>query len=278
MTRDLQSRGRALLHRTRPRFHWSRHDLPAVRAVTLPHPDLPPAWDGLTIAQVSDVHAAPHMSDVRMRRIRDLVDTLGADLVVFTGDQVDRRLHDAERFASGFAGLRAPLGAYGILGNHDHYVDPAVSESALEEAGITPLVNRSVELSRHGSRLAVIGLEDLNASNGRRPDFDLIGRHPSAFRLCLCHQPRGWRQARLAGAHLTLAGHTHGGQIVLTPRTLNVARLHSRYVAGPYRREDAFLYVSRGVGVGTVRIRLGAPPEVDLITLRRAEYVQLAAA
>jgi len=276
--RDLQSRGRALLHRTRSQIHWSRHDLPAVRTVTLPHPDLPPAWDGVTIAQVSDVHAAPHMSRSRMGRIRNLVNALGADLVVFTGDQVDRRLEDAERFASGFAGLRAPLGAYGILGNHDHYVDPETSENALREAGITPLVNRSVELDRHGSRLAVIGLEDLNATDGRKPDFDLIRSHPGAFRLCLCHQPRGWSQAHAAGAHVTLSGHTHGGQIVLTPRTLNVARLHSRYVAGPYRREDAFLYVSRGVGVGSVRIRVGAPPEVDLITLRRAEYAQLAAA
>ena len=259
-------------------IHWRRHDLPAVRSVTLPHPDLPPAWDGLTSAQVSDVHASPHMSTARLRLIRDLVDALGADLVVFTGDQVDRRPQDAERFASGFAGLDAPLGTYGILGNHDHYVDPAISEAALGEAGITPLVNRSVELTRGGSRLALIGLEDLNASGGRRPDFDLVRRHPCAFRVCLCHQPRGWRHARTAGAHLTLSGHTHGGQIVLTPRALNVARLHSRYVAGPYRREDAFLYVSRGVGVGSVRIRLGAPPEVDLLTLRRAAYVQLAAA
>jgi predicted MPP superfamily phosphohydrolase len=218
------------------------------------------------------------MSTARLRLIRDLVDALGADLVVFTGDQIDRRPQDADRFASGFAGLAAPLGAYGILGNHDHYIDPTLSEAALREAGVRPLVNQSLELSRGGSRLALIGLEDLNASDGRRPDFDLVGRHPGAFRLCLCHQPRGWREARSAGAHLTLSGHTHGGQIVLTPRTLNVARLHSRYVAGPYRREDAFLYVSRGVGVGSVRIRVGAPPEVDLITLRRAGYIQLAAA
>lgn len=278
MTRHLQSRGRALLRRTRPRIHWSRHELPGVRSVVLPHPDLPPAWDGLRIAQVSDVHAAPHMTGAKMGRIRELVNALGADLVVFTGDQIDRRPQDAERFAGGFAGLTPPLGAYGILGNHDHYVDPAISESALREAGITPLVNDSLELTRKGSRLALIGLEDLLASDGRRPDFDVIGRHPCAFRVCLCHQPRGWRLASVAGAHVTLSGHTHGGQIVLTPRTLNVARLHSRYVAGPYRRDDALLYVSRGVGVGSVRLRLGAPPEVDLLTLRRAEHVERMAA
>jgi len=71
-----------------------------------------------------------------------------------------------------------------------------------------------------------------------------------------------------AGAHLTLAGHTHGGQIALTGRNLNVARFSTRYIAGPYRRDEAFLYVSRGVGVGALPVRVGAPPEIDLLTLR----------
>jgi hypothetical protein len=71
------------------------------------------------------------------------------------------------------------------------------------------------------------------------------------------------------GAHVTLAGHTHGGQIALTKRNLNVARFQGRYIAGTYRRDDAVLYVSRGIGVGAVPLRLGAPPEVDLLILRR---------
>jgi predicted MPP superfamily phosphohydrolase len=231
---------------------------------------VPPAWNGLRILQVADVHAGLYMGAERMRRIRRLIESIPADLVVFTGDQIDRRWRDAELFVRGFAGVGAPLGVFGVLGNHDHYIDPALSERALRRAGITPLVNAAVELSRNGQRLTLVGLEDLQASRGRLPAFGLLRNHPSAFRICLCHQPQGWPRAQSAGAHLTLSGHTHGGQIALNTRALNVARLHTRYIAGPYRRDDGFLYVSRGIGVGAVPLRVGAPPELDLITLRSA--------
>ncbi len=244
--------------------------LPSIRTATLVVPGLPGAWDGLVIAQVSDVHAGPYMGRDRLRRVRDLALSLPADLVVFTGDQMDRRPGDAETFVAGFAGIEAPLGVYGVLGNHDHFIDPAISEAALTEAGVRPLVNESVTFVRDGEPLHLVGLEDLTASPGRGPDFSAIGRAGAGFRICLCHQPGGWRRARAAGADLTLAGHTHGGQIALPSRRVNVARLHSPYIAGPYRRGGAVLYVSRGIGVGAVPLRLGSPPEIDLLVLRRA--------
>jgi predicted MPP superfamily phosphohydrolase len=213
-----------------------------------------------------------------MVRMRDLAESLAPDVIVFTGDQMDRRPSDADIFAEGFDGISAPLGVYGILGNHDHFFDPAISERALERAGIQPLINSGVSFERNGSSLALVGVEDLNASNGRTPDFTVLQRYPTSFRVCLCHQPNGWHQAAAAGAHLTLAGHTHGGQIALTGRNLNVARINTRYIAGPYRREDAHLYVSRGVGVGAVPVRVGAPPEIDLLTLRRPAASAQAAA
>ena len=180
----------------------------------------------------------------------------GYDLIVFTGDQMDRRDSDAELFAAGFAGIDAPLGVWGVLGNHDHFIDPARSEWALRAAGIEPLVNRGVAFERDGASLALVGVDDLGATRERWPDFAVLGSFPTSFRICLCHQPQGWHQAAAAGAHLTLAGHTHGGQIALTGRTLNPARLSTRYIAGPYRRDEAFLYVSRGVGVGAVPVWL----------------------
>jgi len=244
--------------------------LPSIRTVALDLPGLPGVWDGLVIAQISDVHAGPRMDRDRIRRIRDLVMELPADLIVFTGDQMDRRPDDAEAFAPGFEGIEAPLGVYGILGNHDHFIDPAISEEALSAAGIRPLVNGSVTLLRDGEPLHLIGLEDLGAGDGRGPDFSAIERAGEGFRICLCHQPGGWRRARAAGADLTLAGHTHGGQIALPSRRVNVARLHSPYIAGPYRRDGAVLYVSRGIGVGAVPVRLGSPPEIDLLVLRPA--------
>jgi len=244
-------------------------DLPGLRHTVLELPQLPPEWDGLTIAQISDVHAGPFMPAERMAAVTQMVNGVDPDLVVFTGDQMDRRESDAELFEEGFAGITAPLGVFGILGNHDHFIDPELSERALVRTGITPLVNRGVELDRSGARLALIGLEDANASGGRAPSFAEVGRHGSAFRICLSHQPRTWHDAADAGAHLMLAGHTHGGQIALTQRNLNVARFQGRYIAGPYRRRDSRLYVSRGIGVGAVPLRVGAPPEIDLLVLRR---------
>jgi len=255
----------------------SAQSVPALRRTTLRLDRLPPEMDGLTILQISDVHAGPYMPVERMKRIRRMVSALPVDLIVFTGDQIDRRPIDAGIFVQGFRGLSAPMGVYGILGNHDHHVDLTLAESALVAAGITPLVNRSVTLRRGGARVALVGVDDLWSPHDG-PDFALLRRHPGDFRICLCHQPQGWRDARAAGAHLTISGHTHGGQIALPTRHLNVARLTTRYIAGPYRRRDAMLYVSRGIGVGAVPIRLGSPPELDVITLRsKSQALKVAA-
>jgi predicted MPP superfamily phosphohydrolase len=198
-----------------------------------------------------------------------MVCNLDPDLIVFTGDQLDRRPSDADRFVRGFRGISAPLGVFGVLGNHDHFHDPIQAEQALMASGITPLINRGTTLRRNGAELAVIGLEEFATGTDRGPDFGVLGTYPNAYRICLSHQPRTWHAAADAGAHLTLSGHTHGGQIAINQRNLNVARFQGRYIAGPYRRGNATLYVSRGIGVGAVPLRFGAPPEIDLLVLRR---------
>ncbi|MDD5563800.1 MAG: metallophosphoesterase [Thermoanaerobaculaceae bacterium] len=244
-------------------------ELPMVRRVTLTHPLLPKAFDGLRIAQVSDLHAGPFMPPERLARVRSIVEGLAPDLVVFTGDQLDRRKVDADLFVQGFAGIDAPLGAFGILGNHDHLAGPRIALAALEAVGITPLVNDMATLQRGRARLLLVGVDDLDAIPGWGPDFSVLERGDAPFRLLLCHQPGGWRSARAAGADITLAGHTHGGQIALPSRGVNLARLSTPYVAGPYQRGEQLLYVSRGIGVGAIPLRFGVPPEVDLVTLRR---------
>lgn len=259
----------ALGHAWLDRVQWSDFvELPAIRRVSLFHPELPPAFDGLRIAQISDLHAGVFMPPTRITRVRTLVEGMSPDLVVLTGDQLDRRELDADHFVQGIAGLDAPLGVFGILGNHDHIAGPELAVQAMEAVGIVPLVNRAAILQRGSARLELVGVDDLEPSRGWGADFRILEGLPG-FRLLLCHQPSGWRAARRHGAHITLAGHTHGGQITVPTRGLNVARLGTRYVAGPYRRQGKLLYVSRGVGVGAVPIRLGALPEVDLITLWR---------
>ncbi len=244
-------------------------ELPMVRRVVIRHPNLPPEFDGLRIAQVSDVHAGVFMPPERLERVRSIVERLAPDVVAFTGDQLDRRHVDADLFVQGFAGVDAPLGVFGILGNHDHFAGPRLALAALEAAGISPLVNQAAIVERNGARIAIAGVDDLDAIPGWGPDFKAVTGSDATFRLLLCHQPGGWRAARAAGADVTLAGHTHGGQIALPSRGLNVARLSTPYVAGPYRRGEQILYVSRGIGVGAVPFRFGVPPEVDLVTLRR---------
>ncbi|NWG00357.1 MAG: metallophosphoesterase [Thermoanaerobaculaceae bacterium] len=240
---------------------------PLVRWTTLSHPSLPSPFDGVRIAQVSDVHAGAFMPWGRLDQVRRLVETLAPDLVVYTGDQLDRRAVDAELFVSGFAGLAAPLGVFGVLGNHDHLASAQLGVAALDAVGATPLVNAAAVLQRDGATLLVAGVDDLDSPEGA--DFSVLGRFHADFRLLLCHQPRGWVRARRAGADITLAGHTHGGQIAFPSREINLARLSTRFISGPYRHREHLLYVSRGIGVGAVPIRYGSPPEVDLITLRR---------
>ena len=243
-------------------------ELPLLRRVTLFHPALPREFEGLRIAQVADVHAGVFMPPDRLTRVRSLVESLQPDLLVFTGDQLDRREVDAELFVHGFAGVGAPLGAFGVLGNHDHMVGARLATEAMEAVGITPLVNQAAVIERGRTRLAVVGVDDLDAPGGG-PDFSVLGAVAADCRLLLCHQPNGWPAARLAGADFTLSGHTHGGQIAFPSRGVNVARLGTPFIAGPYLRDESLLYVSRGVGVGAVPLRLGSPPEVALLTLRR---------
>jgi len=250
-------------------------ELPLLRHVRLFHPALPGAFEGLRVAQVADVHAGVFMPPERLTRVRSLVESLRPDLVVFTGDQLDRRELDADLFVHGFAGIAAPLGVFGVLGNHDHLAGAELAARAMEAVGITPLVNETATLERRRQRLLVAGVDDLDAATGG-PDFSILGVHPAEFRLLLCHQPNGWASGRLAGADVTLSGHTHGGQIAFPSRGVNVARLGTPYIAGPYRRGEALLYVSRGVGVGAVPLRLGSPPEVDLITLHRGPLAAIA--
>jgi hypothetical protein len=103
----------------------------------------------------------------RMMRMRDMAGRLDPDIIVFTGDQMDRRDADADIFVQGFSGISAPMGVWGVLGNHDHFIDPKRSEWALEAAGIQPLVNSAVTFERSGASLALVGIEDLQARDGR---------------------------------------------------------------------------------------------------------------
>lgn len=258
------------------RARWAEvADFPFVRWVTLHHPELPIGLDGMRMVQISDVHAGNFMPPARLDQVRDAVTALRPEVIVFTGDQLDRRDVDSELFVHGFAGLEAPLGTFGVLGNHDHMAGPQLAVAALQAAGITPLVNQAVMVERGGDVLRLVGVDDLDASPGWGADFSILHGAEAPFMVLLCHQPNGWWQGRLAGAHVTLSGHTHGGQVAFPTRGLNIARLGTRFVAGAYSADGKLLFVSRGVGVGAFPVRFGAPPEIDVVTLRRGPLAAL---
>jgi hypothetical protein len=241
-------------------------------------PDLPGALDGLRIVQVSDLHAGPLVAPELVQRWRRMAEAERPELLLVTGDMVDSLPEEAGVVAEAFKDFRAPLGRYAILGNHDYFTDPRPIWRILEGIGFQFLENSSALVPRKGGALALVGLQDPMARHGRfrdvvfgpgpQPDQAVRGLPEGSWRLCLSHRPSDWRLARRTGAALTLSGHTHGGQVNLIPG-VSSAILLGEYTMGLYRKDGQQLYVNRGLGVVGLPLRIGAPPEITVITLRR---------
>jgi hypothetical protein len=251
---------------------------PDITRLDLAFPELPPGLEGLRLAHLSDLHSGPLVGPGTLRRWRELAEREQPDLLLFTGDLVDSRPEELVPLLAAFAGFPAPLGTFAVLGNHDYFDDPRPIWRDLEAAGIRCLENASALVLRGGDTLAIQGLQDPMARNGRfrrlvfgpgpRPAEAARDLPAEAFRICLNHRPSEWEQALAAGARLTLSGHTHGGQINPIPG------LSSAYLLGPrtqglFREGGDLLYVSRGLGVVGLPVRIGAPPEIAILTLRR---------
>ena len=252
---------------------------PGVTRRTLAFPDLPRGLDGLRLAHLSDLHAGPLVGPEPLRRWRWLTERERPDLLVITGDLVDSRPEELAPLLEAFRGFLPPLGRFAVLGNHDYFDDPRPIWRDLEREGFRCLENTAALVQRNGSTLALMGLQDPMASNGRfrrlvfgpgpRPAEAARDLPAEAFRICMNHRPSEWDQALAAGARLTLSGHTHGGQINPLPG-FNSARLLGPRTEGLYRDGDDLLYVSRGLGVVGLPIRIAAPPEIAILTLKRA--------
>lgn len=253
---------------------------PEVTRTNLWFADLPQGLDGLRILHLSDPHCGPLVGAGMVRRWRLLAEREEPDLLVVTGDLVDSLPGEVVPFAEAFRGFPAPLGCFAILGNHDYFTDPRPIWDGLERAGFTCLENRHVVVRRKAAELTILGLQDPRARSGRLLDSgfgpgpmpqDVLLRLPrDPWRLCLCHRPSNWDLARETGARLTLSGHTHGGQINLIPG-LSTANILGPYTSGLYRYQGQTLYVSRGLGVVGLPIRIAAAPELAVITLHRKE-------
>jgi predicted MPP superfamily phosphohydrolase len=232
---------------------------------------LAPAFDGLRIVQVSDVHFGQRLSMTNyLEAVQDLVARLDGDLVVLTGDFVDRR-RDIVRSVAYHSRFRGRLGTYCVLGNHDYWTRP---EALLEELGRTPvrwLGGGARRVFRAGGRRLVLTGTD-SPWDGRRPDWRrLVRRGPGDAVVLLSHTPDNAPAAARHGAALILSGHNHGGQIRLPLiGPMIVPSRHGLRFADGARRAgpDSVVNVSRGVGVSSGGVRILCPPEVTVITLR----------
>ena len=251
---------------------------PEITRKRIAFPDLPAGLDGLRLAFLSDLHSGPLVGPAQLRRWRDLAEAERPDLLLFGGDFVDSLPDQIRPMLEAFDGFRPTLGAFAVLGNHDYFEDPTPIWRDLEAAGIRCLENSHAVLERNGARLALIGLQDPMARNGafRKVHFGpgplpfeaTRGLAEDAFRLCLAHRPGMHEDALAAGARLTLSGHTHGGQINPIP-FVSTARLLGPYTQGLFDIGPAKLYVSRGLGVVGLPLRIQAPPEILVITLAK---------
>jgi predicted MPP superfamily phosphohydrolase len=272
-----------LVGRTWARLGYAYHIEPtwlAVNRITLRVRDLPPALAGVRIAQLSDFHHGPHIPPGYLEGAVERAAAENPDLVALTGDFVDRGPDHVGPAARLFRDLRAPLGVFAVLGNHDFAVHTARGvrrhpdlhrrvTDALGAEGVAVLRNRSVRVDRGGAALVVAGVDDL-WSGESDPAAALAGTCPDTPRVILAHNPRS--AERFAGhrADVVLSGHTHGGQIDWPGLgRLALGKAAGRWAAGLYPLDGGHLYVNTGVGFGW-RFRFGVRPELAVITLQPA--------
>lgn len=255
---------------------WNAERLPSITRRTLIFPDLPLPLNGLRVAHLSDVHAGIHMSEEKMRAIVAQTNALGADLILQTGDMIDISPSYIPAYVRAFRELHAPLGVVTVLGNHDRYTGQDAVIRGVKDAGQVFVKNGVHVIERGGAALALIGIDDprnWRADDPQDSDLEqalrLTPPAAEAFRILLAHRPGAFDGAAPRGIPLTLAGHIHGGQFYLPVVGWSPGRLITKYVMGHFTQGTSQLYVSRGIGVVGVPLRVFVPPEIALFELRR---------
>jgi len=241
--------------------------------VDIPLAGLPPALDGFTIAQISDVHVGSTIKGGYVRRIVERVNALDADVIAITGDVVDGSVAQLALETAPFAELRARHGAYVVTGNHEYYAGAEAWIEEFRRLGLRTLMNEHVVVDHDGADLVVAGVNDYSAIQrhpeiGSDPKAAVAGAPEGAPKILLAHQPRSAAAAAAAGIDLQLSGHTHGGQF--WPWN-HFVRMQQPYTAGLHRLDGLWVYTSRGTGYWGPPKRFGAPSEITLLRLTPAD-------
>lgn len=259
---------------------WKRLEL---KHITFSSPDLPPYFDGYRLVQITDFHLGsfPPGNDF-VQKVVDATNNEEPDMILFTGDLVNNQASEVEPYLDTLGQLHASDGIYSIWGNHDyceygnnHSIGALKRNRRMlygyqESLGWHQLMNEHHVVSHGMASIAVIGVENpgqppfTNRSNLKKA---MKGLNPDMFKILLSHDPHHWRREVVGKKiQLTLAGHTHAGQLKIGKWT--PARMAFKEWGGAYRIGEQMLYVSSGIG-GSFPFRLGAWPELTVITLKR---------
>ena len=257
---------------------------------TLYFEDLPEAFDGFTITQLSDIHSGSFDNAEAVQRGIDLAQAQQSDLFVFTGDLVNNVSSEIEPYIERFKKLRSPFGQFSVLGNHDYgdYVswpnDDAKSANLLKlhdhhkAMGFKLMLDENIRLEKNGQSIALIGVQNWGRGFIQKGNLDnaLQGVYPEDFKILLSHDPTHWEEKvryHPSNIHLTLSGHTHGAQFGVETDKFRWSPVKYRYLdwAGLMVEKGRHLYVNRGFGFLAFSGRLGIWPEITVLELKKGK-------
>jgi predicted MPP superfamily phosphohydrolase len=261
-----------------------------VHRIKLAFIDLPKAFEGFTITQLSDIHSGSFDSKKDVQRGVQIANNQKSDVVLFTGDLVNNKASEMDNWISVFGQLKANMGKYSILGNHDYgdYMDwnsEAEKKANLEqlknvhkEMGFRLMLNENISLEKEGESITLIGVENWGKMGFHQYgdlDKSLEGVHNNQFKILMSHDPSHWEAQVLnheKHIHLTLSGHTHGMQMGIEIPGFKWSPIQYIYKqwAGDYSKGDKHIYVNRGFGFLGFPGRVGILPEITVIQLTRA--------
>lgn len=250
--------------------------------------DLPEAFDGFTITQLSDIHAGSFKDYQAVQRGIDLAIKQSSDLFVFTGDLVNHKAEEIDPLLEQFSKIKAPFGQFSILGNHD-YGDYTPWPSREEKErnfenlkkqharmGYKLLLDEHVVLEKEGQKITLLGVENWGVGFHAKGDLEkaLNSTNTDDFKILLSHDPSHWDEEvknNPKNIHLTLSGHTHGMQFGIETPIVKWSPAQYRYPnwAGLAEQAGRFLYVNRGFGFHAFSGRVGIWPEITVLKLKR---------
>ena len=242
-----------------------------VQEVDIPIANLPSGLNGLRILQLSDIHLGSFLEESELARVVDASNELRPDLAVITGDLISVAGDPLEACIKQLGRVRTIAGIYGCLGNHERYARAERETVKLARAADIRFLRREATTLKFGGdemRIAGVDHQTIRSRGGYLRGAETLIQE-GAFNVLLSHNPDVFPVAKKKGFDLTLAGHTHGGQVAveILDQNLSVARFFTPFVHGVYREGQSAIYVTRGIGTIGLPARIGAPPEISVIRL-----------